>query len=482
MNRRPRHLLRLFLLLVLATWTGLGWWHTHKPMPAGLDVATPWVAAGEVAFLADSTYTAPDGSRETDRAIFDEILRLIRGAERQVVLDMFLFNDFAGGAEGGHRELSAELTDALVRRKRERPDLRVTFITDPINTVYGSQVATHLERLERAGVNVVVTDLDRLRASNPVWSGLWRLCCQWLDPGVGADWLPNPLDEGGTSPAAMMRLLNFKANHRKTFVADAGDRWVGLVTSANPHDASSRHDNVALRFAGRAAIDLLATEQAVAAMSGAPGVIDIPEGRALDADGKTNGHIRILTESRIRDAAVELIDAAEAGDRLDMAMFYLAHRAVVDALLAAQRRGVRLRVLLDANRDAFGREKGGIPNRPVGRVLHRAGVPVRWCHTQGEQCHSKFLLHRPPEARATLLLGSANFTRRNIDNYNLETDVEWRAPADHPVMQEVTVHFRERWGNGEGNRHSLPFKAFADDSAWQYWRYRLMEASGLSTF
>lgn len=42
--------------------------------------------------------------------------------------------------------------------------------------------------------------------------------------------------------------------------------------------------------------------------------------------------------------------------------------------------------------------------------------------------------------------------------------------------------FDARWGNGRSNRYSLPFEAFADDSTWRYWRYRFMEASGLSTF
>lgn len=480
MRPRPMIVLWIALLLFLLAWIATAAWHVVKPMPPGLNVATPWQPAGEVAFLADVTYTAPDGERRTEQAIFDRILELVGGAERLLVLDMFLFNDFAGQVGDDHRPLSRELTRALIERQRERPELTIVLITDPVNTVYGSHDPAHLDALETAGIQVVRTDLERLRDSNPLWSGLWRICCQWMDSRPGDGWLPDPLGDGKVTLASLMRLLNFKANHRKTVFADRDGHWVGLVTSANPHDASSRHGNVALEFTGPAATDLLESERAVARMSGAR-FPDLPDMDA-EAPAGEDGRIRVLTEAAIRDAVIERIDAAQRGEAIDLAMFYLSHRGVIEALLEARRRGVALRVLMDANRDAFGREKGGIPNRPVGMELHRAGIPVRWCHTQGEQCHSKFLNHRGKDGMSTLLLGSANFTRRNLDNYNLETSVEWRAPASHPAMRRAASFFEARWDNGNGRRHSEPFERFADDSAWHYWRYRFMESTGLSTF
>ncbi len=484
MRLRPMPVLWTLLFLFLLAWIAMGTWHVFKPLPAGLDTATPWSPASEVRFLADLTYTSADGERVSRQAIFDEILRLVRGVDHLLALDMFLFNAFAGETGNDHRRISAELTAALLERKAARPELEILLLTDPVNSVYGSRAAAHLRALEAAGITVVQTDLDRLRDPNPLWSGLWRLCCRWMEPEPGNGWLPNPLGHGKVSLPSLMRLLNLKANHRKTVLADSDGRWVGLVTSANPHDASSRHGNVALRFSGPAVLDLLETEDAVARLSGIrppapPRSMDDPAGPGRR---DSEGELRILTEAAIREAALERIRSARRGDRVDMAMFYLSHRGVIEALLAAQERGVKLRVLLDANRDAFGRKKDGIPNRPVGMELHRAGVPVRWCHTQGEQCHSKLMLHRETDGQAHLLLGSANFTRRNLDNFNLETSVEWRAADDHPAMLDATRFFETRWGNGRQDLHSLPFEEFADDSTLRYWRYRLMEATGLSTF
>ena len=54
-------------------------------------------------------------------------------------------------------------------------------------------------------------------------------------------------------------------------------------------------------------------------------------------------------------------------------------------------RGATLRVILDPNRDAFGREKNGIPNRQAAWDLHEAGIPVRWCATEGADAGEIFL-------------------------------------------------------------------------------------------
>ena len=80
------------------------------------------------------------------------------------------------------------------------------------------------------------------------------------------------------------------------------------------------------------------------------------------------------------------------------------------------------------------------------------------------------------------MLGSANFTRRNLDNYNLETQVILQTDPEHPAAQRALAFFDQQWKNTGERLHSLPYEAYADESALHYWRYRLMEASGLSTF
>ena len=89
--------------------------------------------------------------------------------------------------------------------------------------------------LEDAGIEVVYTDLDPLRDSTPIYSGLYRILFQWVELEKKG-WIANAMSSKAPKMtlASYMELLNVKANHRKTVITDQE----GLVTSANPHNAS----------------------------------------------------------------------------------------------------------------------------------------------------------------------------------------------------------------------------------------------------
>ncbi|RYZ75067.1 MAG: phospholipase [Lysobacteraceae bacterium] len=478
-----RRIVRYLLLALLACYLASAAYQLRKPLPDGISAVHPLRHAGNVGLLTDVTYVGADGASRSDQQVFDEVLRLVGQAKRLVVMDMFLFNDFAGAdAAPPLRPLSAQLTRALVERKLAVPGLQVLLITDPINTLYGGMASAHLDTLRAAGVEVVVTDLARLRAPNPAWSGAWQLCCRWAGNDERDGWLPSPFGAGKTTLRSYLALLNLNANHRKTLVVDVGDDWAALVASANPHDGSSAHSNVALRVEGDVALDLLESEKAVVAMSAGRWPRGLPAPAPVSPQPAAGTRAQLLTESRIRDALLASLATARPGDQVDVAVFYLSHRGLVRALVAARKRGVVLRVLLDPNRDAFGRLKNGIPNRQAALELHQAGVPVRWCDTHGEQCHAKFLLRRSVDRESELIVGSANYTRRNLDDYNLESSLRVVAPGDATVSVQAARYFEQAWSNGDGRRISLPYAAFEDRSRWRYWRYRFTEATGLSSF
>ncbi|MEO1581805.1 MAG: phospholipase D-like domain-containing protein [Pseudomonadota bacterium] len=192
--------------------------------------------------------------------------------------------------------------------------------------------------------------------------------------------------------------------------------------------------------------------------------------------------VQIVTEGAIRAAVLTTLQKSGLGDAVDLMMFYLSSRDVVKALRRAHERGANVRVLLDANKDAFGRKKNGIPNRPAAFELHRAGIEVRWCHTQGEQCHAKMRVTRSTDGSATLIAGSANFTRRNLDDYNLETNVVIRADADTSAISRASRRFEQAWENENGHQYSVPYTYHAEPSWFQRVLYRFMEWSGVSTF
>ncbi len=508
-------------MLFFASWIGLGAWHVTKPLPRGMHVASPWeaVPSDSVRLLADLTTADGFGQPVLHQEIFDETLRVIARARRFVVLDQFLFNELRGAAAeaGGQtrgaapmRALSRELEVALIEARRNRPALRILFLTDPINDVYGGAPSASLARLQAAGVEVVRTDLDQLRDSNPLWSGFWRLTMHWWDGDArGTGWLPNPLESGPSRVTfrAWARLLNFKANHRKVVIADDGSAaatLVGIVGSANPHDASSAHSNLAFELRGAALLPLLRSEMAVARFSGwrgeplpeaspaapvmtsaSPSLKSLTAASAAAAASPTS-RVRVLTEGAIRDEVLERLAQSGAGDAIDIAMFYLAEREIIEALLAAADRGAEVRLLLDPNKDAFGRQKNGIPNRPVASELVSRSdgtIRVRWYRTHGEQFHTKLIAIRHAD-RLWLTAGSANLTRRNVGDFNLEANLSVDVPSASALAQQVQRYFETLWNNRApaGIEYTADFGTFADPAQSSYWAYRLMEATGLSTF
>jgi HKD family nuclease len=406
-----------------------------------------------------------------------------------ILLDLFLYNDFLGVATTSYRPLSSELTQKLLAKKAANSDIVIQVITDPINVMYGGHVSADLEALRQAGVSVIVTDLKPLRDSNPVYSSLWRTAFQWFGNSDREGYLPNPLD--ADSPDLGLRtylsMLNFKANHRKVVLADYrdGDRigFSTLITSANPHDGSSAHSNIAVRVDAELWQAVLTTESAVAGFSDHTFVYPTVEASSETADPEAdNLQVQLLTEQAIKDRLLVEIDQTQKDDTIDIVMFYIADRDMVTAIKRADERGVTVRLLLDPNKDAFGREKNGTPNRQVAHELitnSTGNTQVRWCDTHGEQCHSKLLLIKKGKT-ATLVQGSANYTKRNLDDYNLETNLVLTGTKTQTVFIEASDFFEDQWHNKDEKIYSAGYEKYQDDSKFKTVLYRLKESTGLS--
>ena len=504
-NRKRPRWGRLFSLALVAVLVGTGWWHTTKPLPPGLHVSaglTP-VPPESIQLLTDVTAHTNQAEPVFAQGIHTATLELIRDARDFLVLDYFLFNEQGGPKgrlryEAGIRPVARELREALLALRRTQPDLPILLLIDPINGYYQGTQPVEMSELTQAGVQIVVVNLDPLRDSNPVYSSPWRLLARWwLHTGVNGGW-SNPLDGNGPelSLGSLLRLPNFKSDHRKVaLTGDGAGSLVGIVSSGNPHDASSAHSNVALRLQGEALRPLLESELAIARFSDRTDTaiqkaatrasVGTPRTGVVTSVPADATRVAIVTEGAIRERLVDALAGTKSGDSIDIAMFYLSDRPVIDALMEAARRGAAVRVLLDPNKDAFGFEKSGLPNREVASELVAASsgtIKVRWYRTHGEQFHAKLAAIRSG-TQLWLTLGSANFTRRNLADYNLEANVIVTAPAGSPIDAEVLGWFEMLWHNHPGGiEYTADADLYADPSQGRYWLYRFMEATGLCTF
>ena len=95
-----------------------------------------------------------------------------------------------------------------------------------------------------------------------------------------------------------------------------------------------------------------------------------------------------MTEGKIKQHLLKEIRDTKAANTINIGVFYLSDRDIIKELIKASERNVAINIVLDANKDAFGREKNGIPNRPVAHELRSKSnnkINIKCYNTNGEQ-------------------------------------------------------------------------------------------------
>jgi phosphatidylserine/phosphatidylglycerophosphate/cardiolipin synthase-like enzyme len=254
-------------------------------------------------------------------------------------------------------------------------------------------------------------------------------------------------------------MQNFKSDQRQLVVADDGSG--GWIAALAPTGAAA---GVLLR--GSLARAMIASELRIAAWSTDDD--RLPAGPPMEGGGVGSIDVRFLTEGAIAAALRDAMAAAGSGDEIDFAVDDLGERRVIAAVLDAAARGAQVRALLSRN---------PVPNLSAAGELLQGGagrVQVRWRAADAGP-HLKLLTVRHG-GDFLLNLGSANFTRRSLDDLNLEAAVELRMPARAATARAVADYFAKIWAGAAVAADRT------DASAADYWRYRFAEATGLSSF
>ena len=446
----------------------------NKKLPQGISYESPIYKTNDVQFVYDLTYQH-QGKRVIEQNLMQEALRIIDHAEQLLLVDMFLYNDDYDREKGTYPNAAQQITEALINKRLNNPSIPIFVITDAVNTLYGSNDSLFFEELKKHNIEVIITNMKPLRDSNPIYSSIWRPYLQWWKASQNG-FLPNAFNPNGgkASIGSYLDLLNFKANHRKIIMNESQ----AFITSANlTHDGSSFHSNIGFVVQGGILTDVYESEKAVAELSG----MSLPDATFDNdpADGELE--VKFITEGKIKDAMLEALTAANESSTVRVGVFYISDRDIVKALKDAASRGASIQMILDPNKDAFGIEKNGIPNRQVAaELMKEENIEIRWYDTNGEQYHSKFLMV-DTEAETILIGGSANFTRRNLDDYNLESNLHIKMPITHEISQEVHTYFERLWTNEDGT-YTVEFEQYEDQSLWKKIFYRFQERTGLSTF
>jgi hypothetical protein len=188
-----------------------------------------------------------------------------------------------------------------------------------------------------------------------------------------------------------------------------------------------------------------------------------------------------LGSGEIRSALLQHIAATESGDNIDIASLDLSDRATITALIAASRRGVAVRLILDPQKNTT---LWGSANQSVGSELIAASdgrIHVAWYRTHSEAFHAALVLIHG-SGPAWMLTGSASLTRRDLGDYDLTLDAALTAPRTAVPTAHAQEFFDMLWNDRAppGIEFTADADAWADPSQLRYWTYRLMEQLGIS--
>ena len=439
--------------------------------PPGTNLSSDFKDA-DCEFLYDLTYLK-DGKRIHEKRIFKREMDLIKNAKNFLMVDFFLFNDEYPNTMNFPSQVE-EMTDLLIAKKKANPSMPILFVTDPINNFYGAYEEDNLKRLRENGIEVVVTDLNKMRDSNALVSGIYRAYLQWFGTS-GGGWIKNFFDKDAdkVNVRSILKLANFKGNHRKVLISEKE----ALVASANPHDPSAHHSNVAMVFRGKSMEDLIRSESIF--FDKLPDVIENFKAEEVTSPYK----LRVITEGKIYDEISKNIRESKEGDEINLGIFYISEFRILRELGEAAKRGVDVKIIADLNKDAFGLEKNGSPNRPGLSELKEdyPEINIRWYQTSGEQFHTKFIYFDFKDKDPLAILGSANYTRRNLDNFNLETNLAVEMKKDSQMAGEMKDYYARIWNNEDGD-YTLPLEDFYESRFFMRILWKIQEKTGLCTW
>ncbi len=451
-------------------------------VPKGTSIESPVRKTDDVKFYYDLTYkdnNDKDAVHESN--IWPRVYEILDEADEFFILDVFLFNDWVQAKESGGDlySLAEKLRDKILEKKKKDPNVDIYIILDPNNNFYGSFDNELYKPLTNVGVKIIYVDLDHL--NDPVWvySPIWRVFIKPFGNKKNGGKIKNLIDPKApkVTMRSILKALNLKANHRKVIM---NEKTV-FLPSANPHKEGSRHSNIAFETNGEIMKDIFIGEQDVAKFSKSK-ISDHKLEIAPVIEGTYS--VQYLTEGKIGKSVTNEIINADMGDEILIAQFFLADREVVKEIIKAAKRGVDFKIILNNSQSSMG--MGGIPNKTAADEVmtktHKSlgFLTIRWYNNGEEQFHTKLMIVKKPTYMITFG-GSGNFTRRNLRDYNLESELKVISPYNTPFSNDVLNYFDRIWTNRDAV-FTLNYDDAKRESNLNNLLYKFIEPSGFSAF
>lgn len=230
-------------------------------------------------------------------------------------------------------------------------------------------------------------------------------------------------------------------NHVKALVID--DREV-MIGGMNFIDSEIDNHDVMLRIKGPAAVTVA---EELAGDWTLTGGIPAPVGPPVNGGGTSA--VRVTETDRLTHETLERIldNVAKAQQQINVSALFLSDKRLVDALIDARERGVRVRVILDD----FAQSTKYVPitrHMPRGMVnlaflrrMQKAGIELRWHHAKDPQTQPGLHMKLMTFDGKTTVVGSTNFDHLAL-HVNRELSVE---VLDSDLTGRIDAMFNRDW-------------------------------------
>ena len=439
---------------------------TIKIPPEGVNYESPVRKTNTVDFYYDLTFLDKNGNIKYDRNLWDATYKVVDNAKDYLIIEMFLLNDIYNKDQENFPKFAEEYVKRVIKKKRENPNLKVYILLDENNNLYGAFEHPFITKMKESGIEIIEVGIMKLKDTFPWYSPIWRTFIEphgnpknkgWISNFYGPMWPKLSLRN-------VLRALNVKADHRKVFLNENEI----VVSSANIHDPSYFHENVALYTNGEIVNDVLDNLKKVAKFSNSKieindmknniEKIDVVEKKSQEIESLNNENegeykIQYLSESKIGENLDRDLDSTVNGDEILMGMYFLADKNILKKLIEASNRGVKIRIILDRSRDAFGMSTNGLPNKPVSKKLRKKTdkkIEIKWYFTNNEQYHTKLIMIKKINEEAIIYTGSANMIKKNIRGYIMDSDFRVIANKNSKLVKDIDTYFDRLWDNKDG--------------------------------
>ncbi len=491
-----------------------------------LSVDSDWFYVDQDDIDFQTTYNGWDivnNKRIRHKEIFPKAFKMIKEAKKQIFASFFLFDNMYSTGSPESR-IVEELTELLINKKKENPDIKITLIFDPLHRGYARRVSPSVKKFRENGIDVFYSDLlysksankDRLieafahtnRFLDYLTLGLYGMGLNGINSAINVS--KRTLDGQKYDLEIAFGASLMKANHRKILVTDidGSDKYESLITSANPHNASDDSTNTSLSIKGDLSKYIYGVLREDAAHS-----MRIEANRPLDFGAEKYAYLsnesreeyglprysrarlkryfsehlhpvefssldrgtdsqsvkaRFVSEGHVKKEVLRLLNQANHEDKIRIQMFYLSDLEIVEKIKELAKDPKRadnpIQIILDPSKDAFNAIKDGTPNRQVAHYLLNTtdvnNLIIRWYATHGEQNHAKAMSITNEKSSKFQIITGST----NWTGKNMN-DINMEANLSVDGAQEATEKFNnifdKLWGNTDDNiLYTWDYKAY----------------------